>query len=342
MDDAAHDKKLQKYDTDTDLMRIFSALGVITIHVSGISTFSGIFMNSVSRFSVPVFVIISGYYMLARKRNIKTLALKCVRLFAMMLLWAGIYYAYDLVHGARTFTGVRSLLKYLLTAEPVHLWYMYATITLYLFTPLLYAFAEHASRNEYRYVLGLTFLFGSPAVMLVRSGRVPALETILGKLEIPPYLLGMVFMYLLGGYLQRYGMDRPKLRYVLYMLGIAGAAVTVVSVAWPKDAENQTLLQSFFAPNVIIEGAMVFVFCKYFLRRYPVKSPRLRSAAHFIAQGTLGIYLAHPLVVRLIRSVPMPASTGISIILKTLLVFAVSAAVVSIVRMIPGLKHIVL
>ena len=220
----------RKYDTDTGLMRILAALGVVIIHCAAINTFSGVFFNGIARFSVPVFVIISGYYMLARKPDGGRLARKCVRLFALMLFWSAVYYGTDLLRGVRTFDGPGAALTYLFT-EPVHLWYLYATITLYLFTPLLAVFTEHASRAEYRYALALAFFFGSPVVILVRSGWIPILSTILDKMKVP-YLLGMAFMYLLGGYLRRYGLESPRLRGALYGLGAAGAAITVAGTRW--------------------------------------------------------------------------------------------------------------
>lgn len=54
----------KQYDTDTEVMRIIAAFFVVMIHASGLGSFSAVVYNSVARFSVPVFVIISGYYLL--------------------------------------------------------------------------------------------------------------------------------------------------------------------------------------------------------------------------------------------------------------------------------------
>lgn len=329
-----------KRDMDTDVMRILASLGVIVIHMSNEETFSGIFLGGLARFSVPVFVMISGYYMLSRKPAGRKLACKCGRLLALMLAWSGIYYGYDLACGVRTFAGIGGLLTYLFT-EPVHLWYIYAIIALYIFTPLLYVFVEHADRTEYRYALALTFFFGSPVEILLRSGCAPVLGVILTKMKAP-HLLGMVFMYLLGGYFRRYGVDRPVLRYAVYLLGVLGSAVTVAGTVWLAGSSRlESLFLSFFAPNVIVQGAMVFVFCKYFPRRFPHRPEWLRGAVGFLAKETLGVYLAHPLVIRLLRFVPMPASTGLSIVLRTLLVFIVTSAAVSVLRCVPLLRRMV-
>lgn len=330
----------QKHDIDTDLLRIISALGVVTIHLSELNTFSGIFMNGVARFSVPVFVIISGYYMLAQKTDGKRLAQKCGKLLLQMLFWSGIYYGYNLLRGASDFTGIGSMLTYLFT-KPIHLWYLYAIIALYLFTPALFVFAEHASRREYLYALALTFFLGSPIVILLRSGWFPILAVILEKMQVP-YLLGMVFLYLLGGYLRKYGVERAAHWGILYLLGIIGTVITVAGTALLQAAgRSDNLLMSFFAPNVIAESVMVFVFCKRFLYSHPVKSEKLSAAVRIAAKNTFGIYLVHPLVISLTKNIPMPNSTALTIVFRVLLVFAVSMVITAVLRAIPVLKRLV-
>lgn len=85
----------------------------------------------------------------------------------------------------------------------------------------------------------------------------------------------------------------------------------------------------------------MFVFCKYFLRRHPIGSQRLRALLRSAGQDTLGIYLVHPLVIKMLRPVPMPDSTGLTIVLRTLMVFAVSCLAAGVLRRLPILKHTV-
>ena len=58
-------------DLDADVMRVLAAFFVVVIHVAASS--GGVVYNCIARFSVPVFVILSGRYMLARKRSIPSL-----------------------------------------------------------------------------------------------------------------------------------------------------------------------------------------------------------------------------------------------------------------------------
>lgn len=241
-------------------MRIIAAFFVVMIHASGLGSFSAVVYNSVARFSVPVFVIISGYYLLTCPPKGTALGKKGLRLFLLMLLWSAVYYGYGLYSGSLTFTGARGLFTYLLT-EPVHLWYLYAAIALYLFTPLLYIFCEHAGRRVFLYALTLSFLMGSVVVILLRSGCFPLLTVIVDRAKLP-CTLGFLFLFLLGGYLRRYGIPSAVHRRVLYLLGLAGVAVTVLCT-WTLPAWGlpQDLLLSFFAPNVLVASAAFFRLC---------------------------------------------------------------------------------
>ena len=70
----------KKFDSDTELMRIIAAFFVIVIHCSGTRFMSEVICNAVSRFSVPVFIILSGYYMLVRKPEAKRIFQKSAKI----------------------------------------------------------------------------------------------------------------------------------------------------------------------------------------------------------------------------------------------------------------------
>ena len=125
-----------RHDTDTDVMRLLAAFFVMVIHVPHPDSAFSVLYHSLARFSIPVFCMISGYYLADRETGVEKLLGRCLGPFLRMVAWSGIYYAYELAVGARSFEGLWALGTYLLTM-PVHLWYLYAAIALYLFTPLL-------------------------------------------------------------------------------------------------------------------------------------------------------------------------------------------------------------
>lgn len=334
----------RQYDTDADLMRVVAAFFVVMIHASSTRTFTAIAYNCLSRFSVPVFVMLSGYYMLAHPIPAKRIAKRCGSLFVLSLAWSAIFYVYDLLCGVQDWAGLRALAAYLLT-QPFHLWYLWALIALYLFTPLFSVFVEHASQRQYQYALLLTFLFGSPVVVALRSGRAPVLAAIIDNMKVA-YLLGFVFCYLLGGYFRKWGcaVGGSRGRGALYALGILGLAVTVFATRrLYHDGEVDQLWMSFFAPNVLVTSAAFFVLVKRLCLRRP---PRHGALLRKLADCTLGVYLLHPLLLLIVQRGPLmhllyDGSDRWFVPLRTLLVFSVATLIVLLVRRVPLLRRLV-
>lgn len=142
-------EKPRSFDSDIDLMRLLAAYFVVVIHATGAVTPGSALLTSLARFSVPLFVIISGYFMLRRPPEGRALANRILRLLALMLFWSAIYYLYFRLCG-QPYAGLRAAAVYLLT-QPVHLWYLYAAAVLYLFTPVFFVFAENADRRLWQY-----------------------------------------------------------------------------------------------------------------------------------------------------------------------------------------------
>ena len=210
-------------DHDTNLLRIIACFFVVVIHASYPDGAQAYFFRALGAFSVPVFMMISGYYMLRRQPDPGKLLKKCGRLFLLLLFWSAFYYLYEVITGARSYGGVWALICYLLT-EPAHLWYLYAAIALYALTPVLFVFCRAATRQEYRYALVLSFLLGSVLFTALRAGGFPVLETVAEKMKLND-MCGSVFCYLFGGYLQRWGVKRQRF---FYILGGAGTLLTVL------------------------------------------------------------------------------------------------------------------
>jgi len=333
--------KTAKRNTDTDVMRVVASFFVVLLHSSGIGTATDIFCASFSRFSVPVFAIISGYYMLGRRVGGKELAKKCLRLFLLMLVWSALYCAYSLAAGDAAWGGAGWLAGYLLT-EPIHLWYLYAAIGLFIFTPVFYVFCKNSSRREYVYALALTFLFGAVIVTLMKTGRAPVLALIVDKMKVAP-TLGFVFLYLFGGYVRRFGVGRRS-RYAFYALGLIGTAVTVAGafISLSRGALNENWL-SFFAPNVILASAAFFLLIHSlpFGRDGRGEPALIRE----LSLCSLGIYLLHPLLILIMQrneqlywhSAPAP----LLVPLRAVITYALSALVVFCMRRVPLIKRLV-
>ncbi len=148
---------------ELDCLRVLAILAVIMLHVSAgvvianpqnsVSFLVGNFFDSVSRFAVPFFVMISGFFMLDESRELPVLKLKnkIIKLFILLIFWSCFY---ALIYNFHNFI-------YKFIYGHYHLWYMYLIIGLYLSLPILRLFVKKQNRNcvYYLILLGVIFLF---------------------------------------------------------------------------------------------------------------------------------------------------------------------------------------
>ena len=328
------------FDRGTAWMRLLAAYFVVLIHAAWRFSAAEVSWLSAARFSVPLFVIISGFYLLASPQPGRKLIEKTLRLLWLMLFWSAVYYLYVRLTGTMS-GGAAALAVYLLT-QPVHLWYLYAAAALYLFTPVFFVFAEHAGRSVYRYALFLCFLFGSVITILLRSESFPLLADIMDKTKIAA-LLGFPGLFLLGGYFRRF----PTARRGRILLCVAALFSVAATAAWtwrysaPKQ-QIEPLLMSFFAPGAVLPAAALFAVLQNVKR--PAAHPCAAAVLAEASRCTFGVYLMHPLVLLILRN-QLRLTFGLlpealDLPLRSLLVFLLSLGCTVLLRRIPFLRRI--
>lgn len=315
----------KQHRLDTDMMRIVAALFVVLLHCADVGSHAGIVYNGLSRFSVPVFILISGYFTLSRNINLDYVAKKTVKTLFLLLVWASLYYGYSLVVGRLDSPSLAGYVQYI-CAEPIHLWYLWAAITLYLFSPLLQIFHQNAPKPIYRYVLGLLFVVGSLVKLALNSNLFPLLSTVVNQMKLPT-TLGFLFLFLMGGYLHRFTLGKKE-AVGLCVLGVGGTFATIGLSLLFEGTAQAALFYSFFSPFAMIAGIGFFVFAQQF-------SPKIAGANipwSKLSACSLGIYLLHPLLIMALQDMGWEPFSTLSplfaIPLKTALVFSSSLLLV--------------
>lgn len=320
---------------NADAARVTAAFFVVLIHAAGVSWPCGISYNALARFGVPVFVILSGYFMLSRAQTVGSIVRRSGRLLVIMVCWSALYYAYILAVGERQWEGAETMLRYLVT-EPVHMWYIYTAVFLYAITPLLYVFCAHATRRQYEYAMLVLFGLGSVYELMHATAMFPTLMLIAENAHLP-WGVGFVLFYLLGGYLRRWSLSGAAAA-VVYAMGALGAAMTVAgSLALSHGGLNELLFR-YTSPNVVLTAA---AFTLFFLRLRLPESRRLGEAA----RCTLGVYLLHPLLIMTAQHLgiwePETLSLWIAIPLRAAAVFALSMLASLLLSRAPLLRKLV-
>ena len=230
-----------------DLLRAAATLMVIMLHLSAqnwaevdvMSADWGAlnFWNSITRWSVPVFFMISGALFLDPERTIDTKRLYTVnilRLATAFIFWSLVYalcgmlyYHYDLLSVLNAFVSGH-----------YHMWYLFTAAGLYMAVPLLRKITEDEKLTKY--YLGISFIFNVVVYTLLSlvgpAIKHHALSTLISALKSDynfmylDFFTGFFFYFVLGHYLRHHEFGK-KMRLVLYLLAIAGFFGTVVPEA---------------------------------------------------------------------------------------------------------------
>lgn len=270
------------HDYRIDRLRLLACFGVVMLHSSYGTGIGDLALNAIFRFCVPVFVIISGYFLLSSRPS--GIGIKILRIFLKMVLCSAAFLLFSLSRGN---TLPEQPIVYLLTA-PVHLWYLYATMGLYLLTPALVPFVRSADRNEYRYALTVCFVLGCCVFTLVRLEWFPLLSTILDKSKLPD-MLGFTGLYLLGGYFKKFGIGNVRIWLGIFVI------CTGFSIGVCHTSHAQFLL-GFLSPNVVLAGCACFAICM----TLPDVPAHLRRPLRSTAECTMGVYLYHSITSNLV------------------------------------------
>ena len=163
-----------------DLLRIIATFAVIVLHVSAskwydtpVKDFNWQVYNlydSLVRWSVPVFVMLSGMFFLNPNKEIDFKKLFCkyiLRILLAIVFWGLFYQFSDIFSKFILHHETISLKKIVVACAKIpfgppyyHLWYLYMLIGLYLLSPIYRIFSKSATEKQFQYLLILFFTLG--------------------------------------------------------------------------------------------------------------------------------------------------------------------------------------
>ena len=173
-----------------DILRIVAIFFVVFVHlaaqhwadvdVSSRAWFAFNLYCTTGKWSVPIFVMISGALFLGRDVSISSILKKNVaRIATVFLFWSGCYALIDLVFRHAPLSVV---LSQFITGH-YHLWFLYMIVGLYLLIPLLRPIAQSETLMRYFLLLALIFTFLLPQLVLYSSFISPE-PTSLGTVKL--------------------------------------------------------------------------------------------------------------------------------------------------------------
>lgn len=307
-----------------DILRILACIAVIMIHTAGSPILHGfaspgtmdynscLILDALSRWSVPVFAMLTGFFMLnpQKELSIKKLFSKYIlRLFTALVFWSAFY----------ALTLHKSF--YPLGSQEGHFWYVGMCIGLYLAMPIMRMIAANERLLSY---FSWTWL----AIKCYQFvGNFTALPIDLREVLFVDYVGYCLFAYYLKSITQS-----KRVRTAIYATGIVGPLVTLIAALWTQD--DETVFFTYTAPNVIVTAMALFTF---FMHHPICMKESWTNAITTISQCTFGIYLVHLWVLiqiffRLHRFIP---NTLVLCLVCVPMAFGLSLVIAFVIKKIP-------
>lgn len=334
-------------------VRILAVFAVIIVHTAASvvlqSSFSSEFWwagnlwDSSARWSVPVFVMISGALLLTGGHSETLLGFYQKRLSKILwplVFWTIFYLIWSQIIPRPLATTHPSRNPYLAMAIQLatgqsyyHLWFLYMIVGLYVFTPIFRVIVEHVTKAELVFFVALTFIFA-----LINS--LAELIKFTGSHQSFVRFISYIPYFFMGEIVRRYDLVHYK-NGLLSLLG-ASLVATAFGCFWlSKTAGLETGL--YFYDYLSITVVPMSISLMFLLKKWdmPIISEGFTKA---LSGLTFGIYLAHPVVLDILSLFGVSGGTFSPIIcipLVSILTFTISAVAVFILTKLPYLKYVV-
>lgn len=332
-------------------VRAIAAIAIVLIHTVSafVSTFGAdlsvggkILYYSVQNnmmWAVPCFLMVSGALLLNPNREItlkKLYSKYFLRVALALVIFGMLYYLYEcLAEGAELSLSAAGTALYNLFAGKTwnHMWYLYCLLGLYMLLPMFKLVTQTADRKQIRYLLIIFLILRSLISLLDMFGIECGIYLHLGTIY-PFYLF-------LGYYLRRWKQKTPT---ILYWAAFVTATLLIIGVNFLQYTFDLSPLSRLYAYNSILVILQAYGLFGILFGIKAEKVPFIQSALLTLDDTSFGVYLVHLILIRLLcvtLKFNALAYGGIfMILLITLAVTLISAALVWVLKKIPGVRFI--
>ena len=337
-----------------DILRIAAIFAVVAVHLSAqhwldvdVSSRAWFAFNlhcTTGKWSVPIFVMISGALFLGRNISIRTILKKNVlRIAGVFVFWSALYALIDLVF--RHVSPLAALSQFI--TGHYHLWFLYMIVGLYLLIPLLRPIVQNETLSHYFLLLALVFTFLLPQLALFSSFVSPQLSMVIKTVSMYTYCyfpLGFTVYFIGGYYLSRRDFSLKE-EIVLYSVGILAFLFSIFAPVVHAKAQGapSAVFYNYDSLNVLLTSVPIFVFAKQHLNLSSSREggDRQTKALAFIrklSKYSFGVYLVHPMVIELLQHFGIDTfscNAFLSVPLLAIFVFTASTAISALLNRIP-------
>lgn len=282
-------------------LRSFAIFMVVVIHVTaGYVTYADAepefygaslwwvanIMDSYSRWSVPVFVMLSGMFLLKSDASaLEFYKRRMSRILIPVVFWSIFYIIWTIVKSyfnGNVISGIIDAIKYTILGKPYyHMWFLYMIPFLYFISPFLSKILNNSNRNEIITITAFSCIISIMATaftfLMMKDGA-----------KTPPSFFATTFLsyigyFLLGAIIPH--IKETSVRYASLLLFIASCSITAL-LAFKY---GRSYFYDYISINVFISSVSIFIF-------FSTLKEKESNISKMLATLTLGVYLVHPLI----------------------------------------------
>ncbi len=278
-----------------DMLRTLSSFSIVLLHVSA-SYWSNTDINSnqftlmtlyngICRSAVPVFLMISGMFMIPKDIQGITLLKKALKLVGYFFFWSFFYATQSLaikfiLYKTITPEDFCSFIHELLFGH-YHQWFLLMLAGIYLILPFIQKFCLDNKLVIYFIFLWLIFNFFSSLLPI---------GNFLSQLQMH-FVIGYVGYFVLGYYLSHHTF-KFKHRVFLYLIGIMATAYTIIATIVESRITSTyvTAYYGSFSLNILLMSIAIFVF----FQNIEVTNAYIKIIFSNLGKASLIVYMLHP------------------------------------------------
>lgn len=333
----------KKVDYEMNVLRTFAIFLVVLLHINA-SNMMGIVDGSISavpsaimffisvftRIGVPLFVMISGRYLLSSLKNTKAKDFYKKRIPRLLLpLLAAIVIYFPIYLIGIPDASIMGYIKDIATGFAfnnlcIHMWYIYMILGLYLIAPYIYKVLEGKSHKN-QIIIGVSLCVFGMVVEVIKN--------LTGTNIWVFWFLEFMGLFTLGYVLKDIKLKNK--RWLFFGIAIAVEVIsTMFSIILMLKGNNLGMI---FHGGVVLNTQVTTIMIYLFFNSYTCKN----NIGSKISKYALGVYLYHPIVA---VTLVMGLKTGIALLdiaIGTVIAFGVPLIICMLLYKVKALRKFI-
>jgi len=296
---------LNRRNIGVDIARIAACIAVVGLHtLQREVSYVNATLYYLCGFAVPVFFMCSGYMLIGRNTGYGYSIRKCLLLFFMLIRWGiivyGCKYIYQfIIQGGDVDFSIKRFIVDILkggfqSGYLWQFWYLAALMFVYLMLPIVNVFIKKRESVSIKRLVALWVLFVLISLAIQFTSYVcsrPIQKQFNQTLRVWTWMQ----YFLLGGIAKHVGMTLKGRKLACY------AVITSVLIAIAQNFLGRNVLHDlhaeyFYDSALMIVWVYILFFCALNIRINPEKRPLVYKLSAY----TLGVYIIHPLFMRIV------------------------------------------